>query len=137
MCLEGGAQGAGWGIRENTKRGLYLFWGRLIQIPTDVPSRTRETYTPPLKYELELKKQIEVEHIWQQTEKAWLELEGYCLSLSKDGKGSSDGQGPQSLRPFDVNNLCLLSQLMKETWRRFPKPGTGLTQTALSCCSAS
>lgn len=65
-----------------------------------------------LKCELEAKKQIELEMIHQQTEKARMELESYRLSLGKDNKWAGESEGRQlsgvGARPFDINNLRLL-----------------------------
>ncbi len=49
------------GASEKTRReGLCLFWGRSIQISTDVPNRTWETYTPPLNIMANRSRQIVV-----------------------------------------------------------------------------
>ncbi|KAG1932777.1 hypothetical protein F2P79_020923 [Pimephales promelas] len=45
-----------------------------------------------LKHELEIKKQIELERIRQQTEKSKLDLEEYRLSLGEEGRWPSDGR---------------------------------------------
>lgn len=57
---------------------------------------------------------LEVERIHQQCEKAKLDLEGYSLSMIRDGLLSSEGQDMQVPRSdgnaLDINNLRLLPQ---------------------------
>ena len=61
------------------------------------------------KHQLDIKKQIELAVIHQQTEKDKLDLEGCRLA---QGKASSEDQGGQGTRsgvsPFDVCNLRLV-----------------------------
>ncbi len=60
------------------------------------------------KHKLEVKKQLELERIRQQSEKAKLDLEGCRLSMIKEGVLSADGggqAGSSGKRPLDISNL--------------------------------
>ena len=64
-----------------------------------------------MKQELDVKKHNEVERSRQITAKAKIDLEGYRLSLVRDGLLSGEavsGQLPRSSDRFDINNLRLL-----------------------------
>ena len=64
--------------------------------------------------ELEMKKQLELARIHQESERAKLDLERQRLTLVRDGRLSGEDQDRQgassSAHCFDVNNLRLLPQ---------------------------
>ena len=69
--------------------------------------------TGNIKCELEIEKEITVERIRQESEKAKLEMEGYRLSRLRDGALSGEGQGEQVPRGLYYEAGFSLSRLTK------------------------
>ncbi len=86
----------------------------VLQLEHEKMKHELEIKSEEMKHELEIKRQIEVERIRQESEKARLDLEKSRLSMIRDGKLTGEAQGGQAPQPlvhrFNVNNLRLLPQ---------------------------